>query len=106
MTWKQALLESIEKWDKICFEGGGDNGSDDCALCTERWDRGGTCSKNCPIGMVTQRPYCYDTPYWKWDRLFKGDMPHIARGGLKSEACAIHEYLFLCMLYHEYYGDE
>jgi hypothetical protein len=92
MTWKQALLKSIEKWDRICFGHG--SKFDECALCTKDKTFDSKYGEHkchfCPILKVTGEQECYGTPYHEW-------------GNDKDDA--IHEYLFLCMLYHEYYGD-
>jgi hypothetical protein len=85
---KQALLESIEKWDRVCFEDG--NPMDDCALCsaTGAYEMEG-CDR-CPIFMVTEQECCYGTVYYE------------TLDGHRD--MQIDMYLFLCMLYHEYYG--
>lgn len=99
MTKKKALLESIKKWEKICFKGGKDNGSGNCMLCRE-YDK--YKCKPCPVHMVTSDA-CDSTPFmdWCW---------HSSNGEtVKNDEdfeLALQEYFFLCMLYHEYYGDE
>ena len=100
-TRKQALLESIKKWDKICFEGKGEIGSDDCPLCGLFV---GKFCKGCPVRAVTDEINCRNTPYAPWDKLFPDDSEdRIAKTNKEMDA-AIQEYLFLCMLYHEYYA--
>jgi hypothetical protein len=96
MTWEQALLESIKKWERVCFE---KYRGRECALC----DMGnGTCPKECPIFEATGKPSCLSTPYWETSIPLKADwMPREVR-----HDGDILMYMFLCMLYHEYYGEE
>ena len=92
MTWKQALLKSIEKWDVICFE---DEGVDtECQLCIRAGlgDHNDANCNICPIGIVTETRSCNKTTFYD------------AQRGLMDAKYEM--YLFLCMLYHEYYGEE
>lgn len=100
MTWKQALLKSIEKWDDICFNGGVDNLGDNCSLCK----KASAMCRGCPIQRATGRYNCADTPWDAWaseqnQRIWTADTEELLD-------LAILEYLFLCDLYHEYYGGD
>jgi hypothetical protein len=87
MNKELALLKSIEKWAGICFEGV----YGDCPLC----NMGAGCS-GCILGQVGG--VCLSDMYGLTSdcRDEHGDY------GCDAD---IHMYLFLCMLYHEYYGE-
>jgi hypothetical protein len=92
MTWKQALLKSIEKWDGICFNH--DDIETECQLCIRAGlenHENANCNL-CPIGTVTGKVSCYGTPYYD-----------VQDDVVDAE---YEMYLFLCFLYHEYYGDD
>jgi hypothetical protein len=92
MTWEKALLKSIEKWDAICFEGAY---TMPCTLCS-RAGRPKTCG-SCPLFLVGQ----------ECENLNQSDLwSQTSENLCKNPGCDtdIHMYLFLCMLYHEYYG--
>ena len=92
MTWKQALLKSIEKWDGICFDG--ESVNEECSLCI-RAGMGNHTNANCklcPIGLTTKADSCNQTSFYE-----------AQRGDFNAK---MHMYLFLCMLYHEYYGED
>jgi len=86
MTRKQALLNSVKRWERISFDGESSS-KGNCDLCDIAQNG---CKTNCIIGIVTQKGICCDTPHddYSWD----------------NADSAVPFYLFLCMLYHEYYG--
>ena len=90
MTWKQALLQAIEKWDIICFSNGS---APVCALC--RMTFGIHCGE-CPIRAVT-----HGCNGFGWEDT-SNKVPTNAERGCDAD---IHFYMMLCMLYHEYYGE-
>lgn len=98
MTTKEALLKSIKKWEDICFEGGSDWGGTNCALCEEYAED--NCI-HCPVNIVTDNNDCSGSPYDDWGRKSRNTVC------VKDENdfnLALQEYMFLCMLYWEYYA--
>jgi hypothetical protein len=102
MTWKQALEKSIEKWDKVCFEGS----YSDCALCEKDnsiWllnENADICEK-CPVSM-TGNCCENENSLWKNTSDLKQRTRTHFRWGTNAD---FQMYFFLCMLYHEYYGE-
>jgi hypothetical protein len=102
MAWEQALLGSIEKWDRICFEK--EYVERECALCKKaRISVLGKYSKTCIIARVGQAcdHICADSE-GIWLSTSNGPR-HDRKPGCDAD---IQMYLFLCMLYHEYYGND
>lgn len=95
MTWKQALKKSIEKWDKICFERGIYDRN--CALCDMPEPKDGGCG-NCPLALTGQECLTEKDLYSR-----TSDCRTLYPRGCNGD---IQLYLYFCMLYHEYYGDE
>jgi len=63
----KAIGGSIDKWIGIAYEGGRENGEDDCALCQLFKNGGGGC-RACPIGKIGN--ICnvdIPNPYGEWD---------------------------------------
>ena len=85
MTWKQALLRTIKRWENIC----NGEGAESCMLCI-RDIRG--CK--CPLGLVGMG--CGAGSLYNNTSRSLG-MPEGIDGDFEM-------YFFLCMLYHEYYG--
>jgi hypothetical protein len=70
----QALLGSIDKWEKIVDGSGVDQGSMNCALCARfvgySTGQSGDCTRHdgeiCPVALATGRAYCQGSPYEDW----------------------------------------
>jgi hypothetical protein len=69
----KTLKKSIEKWEKILFEGGEDNGDENCELCLRfpnRCKRTSSISAKvlevCPVKIAVDDTGCRRTPYFKW----------------------------------------
>jgi hypothetical protein len=103
MTWKRALKKSIdEKWDTMAF--GYTTKSIDCELCDKNpGGFFGCIGGGCPVALCADAVNCMNTPFrdeWipAWEKHSKNAMhPDV-------QDAAVLEYLFLCMIYHEYYG--
>jgi hypothetical protein len=108
MTWKQALLKSIEKWEDYCFTG---DTNKSCALCNKvavdtstRFEtrRKIMACSSCPIGRVGLG--CVDrNKEAAIDNLYARTRENSPNG---TEDNDYHMLFILYMLYHEYYGDE
>lgn len=59
----KALKKSIDKWYAICYEGGADERSENCAFCQIYSD---SACRSCPVAIVAGRTYCSGTPWDKW----------------------------------------
>lgn len=57
---RKALMDSIEKWEQIARGEMIDDGTDNCSLCHEFYDR--ECS-GCPVSIATGHRLCERTPY-------------------------------------------
>jgi hypothetical protein len=62
---KEALEGSIEKWRKICEEGGGDQGTTNCPLC-HLFNVDDNHCEGCPVMIEAGARYCFNTPYIDW----------------------------------------
>jgi len=96
-----ALEGSIDKWGKIVYNGGLDEGATNCPLCTE-FLLGDSCS-NCPISKKTGKSACYSTPFTKWynhqSKVHHSEVRnHIHLGCDECEKLAIDELAFLISL--------
>ncbi|MCK5602962.1 hypothetical protein KAR91_13855 [Candidatus Pacearchaeota archaeon] len=60
---REALLGSIEKWERILYDGGVDNLDSDCPLCMLYADR--SCN-GCPIKVWGNYEGCVGTPHALW----------------------------------------
>lgn len=58
----EALKGSVEKWWKIRYEDGVDNGRGNCPLCS----MGGFACTNCVVEVHTGERFCMNTPYEHW----------------------------------------
>lgn len=97
MTWKRALEKAINKWETIAF----DNPAhlEECALCKK--NGGYAYCYGCPVHDVTGRDGCDGSPFRVWvDR--KDNFGHDHHYIIDA---AIHELMFLYLLYHEFYSD-
>ena len=93
MTWERALLDSIElKWEKICFGGV----YAPCALCLK--EDTSSCSSSCPLAKFDKS--CNAGSLYSKTTLNNGNFRE-----RPSDADYIM-YLFLCLIYHECYGNE
>uniref|UniRef100_A0A6M3JJC8 Uncharacterized protein n=1 Tax=viral metagenome TaxID=1070528 RepID=A0A6M3JJC8_9ZZZZ len=60
---RQAILDSIKKWDLIISGKGVDDGVDNCPLCKEYLDNG---CYGCPVYKVTGEERCEESAYTDW----------------------------------------
>ena len=60
---REALKGSIQKWENIAYNHGGDRGVMNCPLCHEFYNR--QCS-GCPVRDKVRRTGCMGTPFTRW----------------------------------------
>ena len=97
-----ALQGSIDKWEKIAFHGGLDNGYRNCPLCRlfSRPDYDGQpglpdCD-GCPVALEVGTDGCDMTPYEEWqDYQFEMEKNDSTVFDEKSKALAVKELEFL-----------
>lgn len=104
------LLGSIEKWRKIAYEDGVDNGGKNCPLCQLFIYKYRTGCGGCPVCVKTGLTECHGTPYIQWDAMFD-EMPYCVPARIselpeedqdKAKQCAIEEMNFLISLLSDY----
>src|SRR3990167_7232701 len=90
-----ALEGSIEKWRKIAYAGGADEGKDNCPLCKLFWHH--DCD-GCPVSAATGAILCWDSPYARWCNSCgptrQGEWGHVANTS-QQKRLAIAELKFL-----------
>lgn len=95
----EALRGSIEKWRGILAETEGDEGSENCALCTKflhgRPPTYVQCG-GCPVAVRTKQRYCDGSPYRAWD-----DNSCENRHELPSDVPARHNHLAYGIFRHD-----
>ncbi len=94
-----ALLKTIRrKWQQL-VDGDGINFKSACSLCTNLQFKGHIC-RLCPLFMLGKEgDYPCTILYAEWNRHWMLETRDV-------HDAAVHFYLFLCMLYHEYWGKE
>ena len=101
---KKALQLSIEKWEKIVFDDGADEGPMNCELCENYFSAfNGNCSK-CPVFHKTGLNNCRLTPYTKWSAHFSDKHYEYSDREIRCKTClklAKEELLFLISLKYE-----
>lgn len=67
----KALQDSIKKWEMIRAGELEDEGCLNCPLCTLFHSNTGrdTHCEGCPVKEKSGKPYCFGTPYTKWQNL-------------------------------------
>ncbi len=60
--------EVLSKWFGICYKGGRDNGTADCAFCRLYHHIGCDDCSGCPISIDNGGGYCKGTPYQVFDK--------------------------------------
>ncbi len=69
---EEAIRKSIEKWERIMYEGGEDDGSANCELCRRfshscwRKNKRAKNIEHCPAAIKVGNNGCQDTPYFEW----------------------------------------
>ncbi len=103
---------SIEKWFRIAFQGGKDEGRSNCPLC-EHYTEGecrSASSEVCPVEKHTGLLGCHGTPLTNWAK-HQGAEHHNYSSGLSVQCpiclqIAIEEIEFLCKVYRKEAKDE
>ena len=106
------IIGSIEKWFRIAFQGGKDEGRSNCPLCehyTEDECRSAS-SEVCPVEKHTGLLGCHSTPLTDWARHQGAEHYNYVSGqGVECPIClqiAIEEIEFLCKVYRKEAKDE
>ena len=61
---REALKQSIKKWEQIVKGDAQEHGADDCALC-QMFIYTYRCGE-CPVAQLTGHPACFGSPYRDW----------------------------------------
>ena len=89
------LKESIIKWEGIVDRTGVDNGTKNCALCQEYYNK---FCKDCPIAIHTTVDECFNTPYHDWLIIIESDEWPYENTNDETQKAAEEELEFLEML--------
>ena len=90
----RALYLSREKWREIAYEGGEDQGVENCACCVEYNSSLNAC-EGCPVSIASGRAWCRNTPYTEWVLIQRAlPSPHKVFN-TSSRIAAVAEFKFL-----------
>ncbi len=102
---------SIEKWSRIAFQGGKDEGRSNCPLCEHYVESCSDASgEACPVRKHSKERGCHSTPLTDWAK-HQGAEHHSYSSGaiVQCPIClqiAIEEIEFLCKVYRKEAKDE
>lgn len=83
----KALEGSIEKWRLIRYEGGVDNGPNNCPLCKLFYYSPSLQCTGCPVKTRTGYGVCEKTPYSSWAEHTWAIHGDVGPSGVKCPTC-------------------